>query len=212
MTTLSTMKSRIASELRRSNITSQIASAISTAISAYEHDRFFINESRDNTFMTVADQEFYSSSDAAFIGTLTKIDYVFLFIQNTPFELSARQPRITEDASTNATATGTPTVYSWYDEQIRLYPVPSDAWTIRVGGVVTIAEPASDSETGNFWMTTAERLIRSRAKQELALHVLRDLELAQIMGGAATEAYDQLTDRTVRITKTGGGRIRPMPF
>jgi hypothetical protein len=212
MTTLAIMKARIASELRRSNITTQIASAISTAIQAYEHERFYTNESRENTFSTVLDQEFYSSSDASFIGLLTKIDYVFLFIQDTPFELFPVLPRVIEDASTNATATGTPTEYAWYDEKIRLYPVPADAWTVRVGGVLSISEPASDSETGNFWMTTAERLIRSRAKQELALHVLRDIELAQIAGGAASEAFTQLNIRTNRITKTGGGRIKPMNY
>lgn len=212
MTTLAIMKSRIATELRRTNLTSQIASAITSAIGAYDHERFYTNESRENTFTTVASQEFYTSSDAAFIGLLTKIDYVFLFINDTPFELFAQTPRITEDASTNATATGTPEVYSWYDEKLRLYPVPADAWTIRVGGVLATAAPASDSETGNFWMTTAERLIRSRAKQELALHVLYDDMLAQRMGAAATEALDQLNLRTTRITKTGGGRVRPMNF
>lgn len=206
------MKSRIASELRRSNITSQIASAISTAISAYEDERFYTNESRENTFSTVADQEFYTSSDAAFIGLLTKIDYVFLYIDNSPFQLHPTFPEYLEEASENSTSTGSPSEYSWYDEKIRLYPVPDEVWTIRVGGVLSIAEPASDSETGNFWMTTAERLIRSRAKQELALHVLRDVELAQIMGGAATEAFEQLDRRTKRITKTGGGRIKPMEF
>lgn len=212
MTTLAIMKARIASELRRDNITSQIAAAISTAIAAYEDERFYTNESRENTFTTVAGQEFYDSSDASFIASLTKIDYVFLYIQDTPFELSPVLPRIMEDASTNATATGTPEEYCWYDEQFRLYPVPADAWTVRVGGVLSISEPASDSETGNFWMTKAERLIRSRAKQELALHVLKDTELAQLMGGAATEAYTQLDRRTKRITKTGGGRVKPMNF
>lgn len=212
MTTLATMKTRIASELRRSNITNQIADAINTAIGAYEHERFYTNESRENTFTTVANQEFYTSSDAVFIGLLTKIDYVMLYINDTPYQLYPTFPELLEEASTNGTSTGSPTEYSWYDEKIRLYPVPDEAWTIRVAGVLSVAEPASDNETGNFWMTTAERLIRSRAKQELALHVLKDLQLAQTMGGAATEAYDQLDVRTKRITKTGGGRIKPMEF
>lgn len=212
MTTLAIMKSRIATELRRSNITSQIATAISTAIQSYEDERFYTNESRENTFSTVANQEFYTSSDAAFIGLLTKIDYIVLYINDTPFELAPTFPELLEVASTNSTSTGSPSEYAWYDEKIRLYPVPDEVWTVRVAGVLSTAEPASDSETGNFWMTTAERLIRSRAKQELALHVLRDLELAQIMGGAATEAFEQLDRRTKRITKTGGGRIRPMAF
>lgn len=212
MTTLAVMKARIASELRRSNITTQIAAAISTAIGAYEHMRFYTNESRENTFPTVIDQEFYTSADAAFIAFLTKIDYVFLLINDQPFQLKPEQPDFLEDASTNSTTTGSPECYGWYDEKIRIWPVPAGVWTVRVGGVLSIAEPASDGETGNFWMTKAERLIRSRAKQELALHVLEDDQKALRFGAAAEEALEQLQERTTLITKTGGGRIKPMSF
>lgn len=36
--------------------------------------------------------------------------------------------------------------------------------------------PASDGDTDNAWMTTAERLIRSRAKLEIVVNVLRDAD------------------------------------
>lgn len=212
MTTLAIMKARIASELRRSNISSQIASAITTAISAYEHERFYVNETRENTFNTVASQEFYSSSDAAFIATLTKIDFVFVEIQNTKFELIPIQTRIMEGATSTSITIGTPVEYNFYEQKFRFYPIPSDVWPIIVGGTYSVTAPTTDSETGNFWMTTAERLIRSRAKQELALHVLKDVPLAQMMGGAAEEAFEQLNIRTTRLTKTGGGKIKPMNF
>ncbi len=210
MTTLAIMKDRIARELRRTNLTTAIAEAITTAIQAYDHERFYVNESRENTFLTVANQEFYGVADAAFLAFLTKIDFVFLAIGNTPFELWPQLPRVMEDAATNSTARGQPTEYGWYQEQIRLFPIPPEIWTVRVAGVYTETAPLSDNEIGNFWMTKGERLIRSRAKQELALHVLKDLELAQLTGGAATEAYDQLNLATTRLTKTGGGRVVPM--
>ena len=213
MTTLATMKARIASELRRSNITTQIASAITTAIEAYQTERFFWDESRENTFLTVASQEFYTSTDAAFIANILKIDFVHLYIGDAPSELRQELPRLLEDVSTNGTATGTPDTYGFYDEKFRLYPVPLTAgWTVRVGGVFKQAAPASDSEANNPWMTTCERLIRSRAKFELAVHVLLDQNLANAMSGAVTDALDQLIIRTTRITKTGGGRIVPMNF
>ncbi len=212
MTTLAVMKARIASELRRPNISTQIAAAITTAITAYEHERFYVSESRENTFTTVINQEFYSSVDAPFIATLTKIDYVMLIIENQPFELTAIEPREMESDSSNATSFGTPIEYNFYEQKFRFYPIANGEWTVRVGGVLSVAAPASDSETNNFWMTKAERLIRSRAKQELALHVLKDVNLAKLMGGAATEAYEQLNIRTTRLTKTGGGRIKPMNF
>jgi hypothetical protein len=210
MTTLAIMKDRIARELRRSNLTVAIAEAINTAIQAYEHERFYVNESRENTFDTEIDKMRYGVADASFIGLISKLDYVFLLIGDQPFELYPQRPRVLEDASTNDTIKGQPLEYAWYDEKLWLYPIPSGVWTVRVGAVLEQAAPATDAETGNFWMTKAERLIRSRAKQELGLHVMFDTELAQVAGAAATEALEQLVLATTRKTKTGGGRIVPM--
>jgi hypothetical protein len=81
---------------------------------------------------------------------------------------------------------------------------------VRVGAVLNTPVPQSDAEVGNFWMTKAERLIRSRAKNEIFLHVLRDFEMAQAMASAVTEAETQLFIRTTRLTKTGGGRVKAM--
>ena len=210
MTTLTTMKDRIARELRRSNITTQIAEAITTAIDAYREHRFFFNESRDTTFSTVAAQEFYDADDEPDLANLIKIDYCKINVNDSTFDLMPDFPSEIEGASTNATATGQPGWYVLYNRQIRLYPIPDDVWTVRVAGVFIYAAPATDGETDNFWMTTAERLIRSRAKAELALHVLRDTELAQIMDLAASEALKQLKRHTNLLTQRDNGRVRGM--
>lgn len=212
MTTLTTMKSRIASELRRSDLTTHIANAISTAIQAYEHERWFFNESRENTFSTIVEQQNYGAVEASFIGLISKLDYLYIEIGDQPFELLPRTMKEVEEVANDASFLGQPSEYAWYDEQLWLYPVPNEVWTIRVGAVLEPAAPATDGELNNPWMTIAERLIRSRAKYEIALHVLRDLELAQTMTASVEEAYDQLNVRTTRKVKTGGGRIKAMNF
>ena len=210
MTTLTAMKARIASELRRSDLTTQIASAISTAIEAHRDERWFWTERRDVTFTTVIDQEFYDSDDQAQIANLIKIDYLKLIVGNTVFDLLPDHPAEIEGASTNATSTGQPGWFVFYQRQIRLYPIPAGAWTVRIAGQFIYAAPATDDEADNFWMTKAERLVRSRAKYELALHVLRDTALAQTMATATTEALDQLKRETNKLTQWAGGRVRPM--
>lgn len=208
------MKARIDRELRRANgIDTQIAEAIETAIAAYQDERWHFNEKRSVTFNTVVDQEFYDESDAADLANLVKIDYVTMRIGNTIFDLLPDTPAQMEGASDNATATGQPGWYVWYERQIRLYPVPATAgWVVRVAGVYHYAAPATDAETGNFWMTEAERLIRCRAKYELATHVLMDVNLAQVMTANTTEAFDQLKRKTNKLTQGGNGRIRAMQF
>ncbi len=219
MTTLGTMKERISQETRRkayddagTRYQTAVDDAISTAIQAYQDERFYFNESRDVTFSTVNAQEFYDSDDQSDLANLIKIDYVKLHVDNTTFDLMPDYPSEIESASTNATATGQPGWYLWYNQQIRLYPIPNDAWTVRVAGVYTYAEPAADDTANNFWMTVGERLIRSRAKYELALHVLRDVELAQTMASAVTEALSQMKSRTNKLTQRDNGRVRGMDF
>lgn len=214
MTTLAIMKERIDRELRRNgSIDTQIGEAIASAIEAYQDERFWFNEKRSNTFNTIADQEFYGVADFPEIALLVKIDYVTLRIGNTIYDLIGDRPEIMEGASDNATAVGQPGWYLYYEQQIRLYPVPStNDWPVRVAGLYRYAAPASDDEVGNVWMTHGERLIRCRAKYELATQVLLDLPLAQIMTANTTEAYDQLKKKTNKLTQTDNGRVKPMNF
>lgn len=208
------MKDRIDRELRRNGtIDTQIEEAIASAIEAYSDDRFHFNEKRTVTFTTVANQEFYDESDAALLAYLVKIDYVTMRINNTIFDILPDRPDRMESASDNATAVGQPGWFVYYERQLRFYPVPAESgWVIRVAGLYRYAAPLTDEEADNFWMTEGERLIRSRAKYELATHVLRDMELAQIMTANTTEAFDQLKKKTNKLTQMGNGRVVPMQF
>ncbi len=212
MTTLAVMKARIADELSRDDLTSQIAYAISDAIKAYEDERFFFNESRALTFTTVDGQEFYDSDDSANIALIQKIDYVVVYVGDQPYTLTYERPEDMETMSLGSTTEGTPWSYTWYGEQIRLYPTPDQEYTVRIGASYKLAEPATDGETGNAWMTHAERLIRSRAKLELVLHVLFDDEMGANLGQAVKEAFDQLKGRTNRLTQSDKARVRAMEF
>jgi hypothetical protein len=212
MSTLSTMKSRIAAELCRTDLTSLIATAIQDAIDAYTDERFHFAESRAITFSTSDGQEFYDSDDAASIATINVIDYAVVYVGNDPHTLRYERPEDMEHLSVNGTQEGTPWSYTWYGDQIRLYPVPDQAYTVRIGAAVKVAAPATDGEASNPWMTYAERLIRSRAKYELALHVLKDEALAATMAQGVTEAFDQLKSRTNQLTQASRGRVRAMDF
>lgn len=212
MSTLTIMKARIADELARSDLTSQIAYAITDAIAAYEDERFHFNESRALTFTTAQGQEWYTEADSANIALIQKIDYVMVYVGDQPYKMAYERPEELEALSVANTTTGTPWSYTWYGNAIRLYPIPDQAYTVRIGASVKVAAPATDGEANNPWMTHAERLIRSRAKNELALHVLFDDELAVKMAAAVKEAFDQLKGRTARLTQAERVRVKAMDF
>lgn len=213
MTTQTVMKARIADELARSDLTSQIAFAITDAIERYQPDRFWFNESRGVTFATVAGTTDYTSltGDVADTKDLYAIDYLMLVVSSTQIDtLSPIGPERIEYLLGASDSRNQPYMYAYYNKTIRLYPIPSDAWTVRIGGHIKRSAPATDGEASNVWMVEAERLIRSRVKYELAVHVLKDPEMAVAMTAAVTEAYDQLKSRTNK--QLGTGAIAPMCF
>lgn len=214
--TLGYMKDRIADELGgRSDLASQIATCIGDAVAIYQAHRFKFSESRDVcTFNTVAGQEFYTSSDNAAIATLFMFDYVTITIGNVQSDVQRVEPERIELLTQNGVQRGQPMLFSYYDEKIRLYPVPAAVYPMIVAGHMSIAGPASDSAVGNRWMLDGERLIRSRAKYELSLNYGVDYpDLASRMhpdAGATQDAYTELKRVTNKIT--GTGRMMPTQF
>lgn len=229
MSTLGAMKARIASELARGNLTAQIADAITTAITAYQKERFRFNESlplADVTFNTIAGQPYYSGSALSIppvpsLPTLQKIDYLNILIGNTVQALSRLQPEEIRLLNFANTQSGQPINWALEGETIMLYPTPSAAWPITIGAFFQYPAPANDGEAGNRWMTDGELLIRSRAKYEIALHVTRNLVMQEAMspeppppgkatGHATWRAWRDLKGEANRLTTTG--RIRATRF
>lgn len=211
MTTLGTMMDRIADELDRSDLTSQIQKAIQTAIDRYQRKRFFFNEARSLTFNTVDGQEFYTSADSSDIPNLLFIDNVKLTISGSDkIDLERRQYSELEYDSANSTNDeGQPTAYAYYNKQLRLYPIPNAAYAVRVSGVFALSDLSATADT-NAWMTDAEALIRSRAKRELLTHVIRDAEGATAMAQAEAEELQSLIQET--NARSGTGAIYPTEF
>lgn len=224
MTTLATMKSRIASELARSDLTTQIASAITTAISVYQGERFRFSETIPNappTFNTVSGRDIYTSADNANIGTAFGIDYVIAQIGNSLQRLDRETPSNLKIYNQLNTMHGQPMWFAYEGNQLWISPVPDQAYPITLGLFRVVAAPASDGEADNPWMTDGELLIRSRAKYEIALHVTRNAAMQEAMspltpppgkttGHAAYYAWRDLKAEANRIT--GTGRVRAMAF
>lgn len=210
---LAAMKARIADEMARADLTSQIGLAITDAIRYYQNERFAFNESRDITFNTVAGTDFYGASANADIPLMFAFDYLILYIGGVPFELHRKPPIEVELFNQNGLVRGQPTRYAFYNRQIRVGPVPDAVYLLRIAGQITYAAPASDVEVGNPWMIDAEKLIRSRAKQEIMIHVeKRDAQDPALieMKAEADDAFDNLKGLTNRLT--GTGRVKPMAF
>lgn len=203
------MQNRIADELLRSDLTSQIQEAIQTAIREYESRPFYFNQLRNaSAFSTVRGQEFYSNSDSPLVASMATLNRVQVMVSGNRYTLNPRTPEYMEDTSVNPIVYGQPVDYSYFAEQLRFYPIPDNSYVVTLTGIYRLFTLANPGDT-NAWVSDAELLIRSRAKYELALHVLKDPDLAASMQQSEMAAYARLKGETLRRTTR---RMRPTYF
>jgi hypothetical protein len=172
MSDYGTMQTRIANELNRTDLSSEIQDSIQSAIKYYEGNRFWFNESIRTT-TTTADDEFVDEP-----SDLVEIDSLTITISTIKVPLLKRTYQYLEDLEVSTTLTGIPREFALYNKQIRLYPIPDDSYTLTLSGAKRLTSLSATGDT-NDWMTTGEELIRSRAVADIRANVLRDQQSIQ---------------------------------
>lgn len=214
MSTYGTMQTRVAGELNRTDLTSEIQDSILSAIKHYEGRRLWFNESIRTTTTTASDEYVDEPSD------LSEIDSITITISSTKIPLKKRTWQYLEDLDVTTTLTGQPREYALFDEQIRLYPIPDDTYTLTLSGGKKFATLSGDSDT-NAWMTTGEELIRSRAVADVRANVMRDQAALQeqmtfvqhpegFICAREKGAFTRLKNESSQ--RTSVGKLRPTAF
>lgn len=201
MGTLLELKTRIATDLTRDDLTSQIASAVSDAIKFYARERFWFNSSRNLTFTTVPGQIAYGAADLAAIPALLRIDAMFLPQNQSILPLDRYEPVDFELLNNATTGGGRPTAFTYVDQTIRLWPTPNAAFVMRLHAHLRLPT-ATDADT-NAWTDDAEELIRSHAKLLLYLDLLEDDQGAARMQSKIPLLLNALRAETSARVSTG---------
>lgn len=208
MTTYAILQARIADELARSDLTTNIQYAIKSAAAYYARERFFFNEAV-TTFATVASQSWYTSSDLAAIATLSEIDVMRIALGTTSYTLTPTTIGWIEEQENSTAITSDPTHYAYYRRQIRLWPTPNQVRTITMDYVAVPAELSADGDS-NCWTTDAEALTRYRAKWDLFSNVIRDPAEAGIYKQLEIAEVSSLRAASARVA--GSGTLVPTQF
>jgi hypothetical protein len=213
--TLGDMKANIVLELdNRSDLTTEIANAISFAITHYQPQKFYFTEKSTTVTTTL------NTATTALPTDLEYIDGVTIIYSTFPIAMERRSWATMLEMMVNTTAlTGQPTDYAIYENKFYWWPTPNGAYTVTVYENFQNAAPVSDAATGNNWMVDAEELIRSRAKSDIECNILHKqnalLEMAQVADDGYLSFREKIAHRRLQELTTrriSSGRIKPSPF
>jgi hypothetical protein len=199
--TLGDLKARIADELTRADLPSQIALAISDAIEEACTQRFWFMETRGLTIPISAGTATYTSLD---IENLIEIDRLALIVNGQRRTLRVMQDDELDLLNDGTAPQGEPYAYSRYGGQLSIYPMPRQNYSIVIDGLTKGAPFDLDTDT-NIWTDTSkgERLIRALAKRDVLAHVIKDSDEAQVQDALAVRYRNELLAQTYSRTATG---------
>lgn len=214
MSTLSDLKQEIADDLDK-NLTDEpygtmIAKAINSAIRHYQNTRFYFNETRDETFSTVASQKLYTSTDSASIPKFIEFDQIILMDGTEPVELEQFTPLDWEVLTASGNGTGKPRFWAYFNRSIGLYPIPDAVYTVRMIGQIMKEAPTDDADSSNVWITEAFELIRARACVQISQRRLKAPEVAGLHAPIEAMELSRLLGETA--SRVGTGYVTPTEF
>jgi len=127
-----TLQSRIAAELRRSDLTSQIVSEIASAIEYYQYEEFPWTEASMVPFNTIQGQRYY-----ALPANFLRVTDVLSQIGNYTYYLQPETEQYLDRIDWGNTFwTSYPLLFSIWTNQIRLFPPPQANLPVQVKGII----------------------------------------------------------------------------
>jgi len=196
MGTLAELKTRIASELNRSDLTSAIADQIDRSIDRYASNRFWFNEATRTA----------STTAGSTMATLTTgprvIDQLLITVGGSKYGLSARSLAEITELLGYQSSQGQPTEYAYSGSTLTFWPTPDAVYTVTATGIFDEPALATDADS-NAWTTEAEDLICYDVLERIARVKLRNVALANEARSLRMEAMGLLRAETARRLSVG---------
>lgn len=198
MSSYSALQSRIADDLDRTDLSSQIQQQIKQAIRHYKGQRLGFNETSTTLTATVSQNYVTAPTD------LVEVDGLYITRSNYN-ELLLRRP-LDEIIEGRRTSDATPTAYCLYAGKFELDCPSVSAYSMPLYYVKELTE-LSASDDSNGWTTDGEDLIVFRAEKILYARVIKDAKKAGECAQLEREAFNAL--RTTRNGHVSTGQARP---
>lgn len=201
MSTLAELKSTIADDLNRSDLTSQIANEVTRAIEFYGKEKFWFLEGTQDMTLS-ASQTWYTMPSNFFA-----MDDITITLNGSKTPLDRVDYSELNDEDSGRTF-GQPSEWTFYKDNLRFYPIPDSAYVIGLSYHL-ILNPPSDSGS-NAWTTHAFDLIRNRAEKILYRNVIKDINGVELASSGEQDELSRLISSTIK--KVSSGKLKKSGF
>ena len=201
MGTYADLKARVADELNKKSLTTQIASAVSRAIEYYAVSRFAFNET-EKTASTVANDEWVT-----YPAGLRLLDEIFVTVGGHEYKLIKKDYDDLVNMHGASTSIGQPLHFAERDGRFRIYPTPGQAYTLTVTGIYDETALSNDADSNGWTSGMFEDLVNQRAKYTIARDITYDKEVKDNAMEAIQEILNRI--RKEEVPKTSSGGIKP---
>ena len=218
MPTLGDLKAQIASDLRRSNLSAEIAAAIPDAIRDHDAERFWWNEAYPIPYTLVvspgggqagtglpgnaaAQGDLYFLSPQDKVQEFVRIDMVRAQIPVVWYTVKATDWTELEFFYSTL-SNGQPSWWAYRDGYLRIYPLPSQNYNLRLFGQVRLVPLQNDADS-NVWTNQGFNLIRYTVLKRLYSYPIRDAQQVQNAMQAGEAALEYLRKENERRSRQG---------
>ena len=217
--TFGDLKAQVASDLRRSNLTAEIARAVLDAINDHDTERFWFNDTAPSAYTltvspgggqgttgdgNVAAGDIYLLAPQGPVQEFIRIDRVRAQIPVVWYTVKATD-WLTIENFYSTLSNGQPSWWAFQQNYLRIYPLPSQDYNLRIFGQYRVPPLVNDTDQ-NVWTTEGFNLIRYTALKRLYSYPIRDMEQVANAEQAGMRALDYLRRETDRRAR--GGRMR----
>lgn len=194
MSTYTQLQSRIADDLNRTDLTSQIQQHILLAVQHYKSERFWFNETNTTLTAVVAQGYVAAPSD------ILKIDHFYLTISGKNIELIPEE--INDVIEFRPTTNGRPRAFCYYQNRFELDRLPDTAYSMPLYYVKELTALAAAGDS-NGWTTDGEDVIVFHAEKMIYANVIKDMDKAAAAAQLEKDALTQLRSLGRARTTTG---------
>lgn len=184
MATITELKAKIANDLTRSDLTTQIDEAIQEAVDFYHPEVLWFQEDRASNTTSIGEPLYPLPED------YLSLDSFYITVNSSKYPLNQLGMHEFEEKYTDTEEQGEPCDFCIYDQQLKLGPTPSEEWPITLHYIRFIDAPASGEN--NYTSRLVKQLISARAKHIIYADTIKDSAQASVQGAREMQILAQI--------------------